>query len=139
MQTTHEQPSDATKNGGSSVFAISSAIMTVLVLVQAILAGRGWFVNHTFIDIHGGVADLVVLVAIAQAVIAFLAVRKRQASGTLLGLSLAILVLVFIQLGLGYGGRDSGTAASIHVPNGVLIFGLSVTTTVLAWSRRRLS
>jgi hypothetical protein len=109
--------------------------MTALILVQAILAGRGWFIDHDFIDIHGVVADVVVLVAIAQVAIAFLAVRRRQATRTLFGLSLAILVLVVVQLGLGHGGRDSGTAASLHVPNGVLIFGLSVATTVLAWGR----
>lgn len=137
MQMTHEQPNVTAKSGGRSALAISSAVMTVLVLIQAILAGRGWFINHTFIDIHAGVADLVVLVAIAQAVFAFRAVRRQQSGRSLLWMSLAILVLVIVQVGLGYGGKDSGTAASIHVPNGVLIFGLSVATTVLSWGRGR--
>ena len=42
-----------------------------------------------------------------------------------------LVVLVVVQIGLGYGGRDSGTAASLHVPNGVLIFGLSIVAHML--------
>lgn len=137
MQRTLDQPRMVGKSSGHSALAISSAIMTALVLVQAILAGRGWFINHDFIDIHGVVADIVVLAAIAQVVLAFLAVRRRQAGRMLFGLSLAILVLVVVQLGLGHAGRESGTAASLHIPNGVLIFGLSVATTVLTWGRGR--
>jgi hypothetical protein len=124
-------------SGGRTALAVSSAITTALVLVQAILAGRGWFIDHEFIDIHGVVANVVVLAAIAQAVIAVLARRRRQAGRTLVGLSLATLVLVVVQLGLGYAGRDSGTAAALHVPNGVLIFGLAVATTVLTGGRGR--
>ncbi len=137
MHVTLEQPRMVGKSSGRSALAISSAILTALVLVQAILAGRGWFVNHEFIDVHGVVADVVVLAAVVQAVIAFLALRRRQAGRTLFGLNLAILVLVVVQLGLGYAGRDSDTAASLHIPNGVLIFGLSVATTVLTWGRGR--
>jgi hypothetical protein len=36
------------------------------------------------------------------------------------------VLLVVAQLGLGYSGRESATAMSFHIPNGVLIFGLSV-------------
>jgi hypothetical protein len=124
-------------SSGRSALAIISAITTALILVQAVLAGRGWFIDHEFIDLHGVVGNVVVLAAIAQAVIAFLALRRRQAGRSLVGLSLAILALVVVQIGLGYAGRDSGTAASLHVPNGVLIFGLSVATTVLTWGRGR--
>ena len=137
MQGTPEQPRMAGTSGGRTALAVSSAITTALVLVQAILAGRGWFIDHEFIDIHGVVANVVVLAAIAQAVIAVLARRRRQAGRTLVGLSLATLVLVVVQLGLGYAGRDSGTAAALHVPNGVLIFGLAVATTVLTGGRGR--
>jgi hypothetical protein len=35
-------------------------------------------------------------------------------------------VLVTAQIGLGYAGRESAGAASWHVPNGVIIFGLTV-------------
>jgi hypothetical protein len=36
------------------------------------------------------------------------------------------VLLVIGQLGLGYSGRESATALSLHIPNGVLIFGLSI-------------
>jgi hypothetical protein len=35
-------------------------------------------------------------------------------------------VLVVVQIGLGYAGDDGGNAAAWHIPNGVLILGLSV-------------
>ena len=50
MQVTLDQPRMVGKSSGRSALAISSAILTALVVVQAILAGRGWFVNHDFIN-----------------------------------------------------------------------------------------
>jgi hypothetical protein len=48
----------------------------------------------------------------------------------------ALLVLVISQIGLGYSGRDSADAAAVHVPMGVLTFGLSVLIAGMAFSQR---
>ena len=37
-----------------------------------------------------------------------------------------VLILTGVQLGLGFASSDNATAASLHIPNGVLIFGLSI-------------
>jgi hypothetical protein len=39
--------------------------------------------------------------------------------------SAVLLVLTAVQLSLGFASEDSSTAASLHIPNGVLIFGLA--------------
>ncbi len=137
MSVTVDRPQITGKTTGRTALAFSSAVMTALTLVQAILAGRGWFVDYDLIDIHGVMGDVTLLAAIVQVAIAGVALRRQRATRTLFGLSLATLVLVFAQLALGYAASESGTAASLHIPNGVLIFGLSVAMTVLAWDRGR--
>ena len=47
-----------------------------------------------------------------------------------------LVVLVVAQLGLGYSGRDSAGAAALHVPNGVLIFGITTALVALSANRR---
>jgi hypothetical protein len=41
------------------------------------------------------------------------------------------------QIGLGYAGRDSGEAAALHLPNGVLIFGIGTFMISLVARARR--
>jgi hypothetical protein len=105
---------------------IIAAITPLLVLLQAFLAGRGLYIDHDYIDIHGGVANGIMLVVLAQAVLAYLAMARGYAGGWLFGICCALVVLVVAQIGLGYSGRDSADSAAIHIPNGVLILGLSV-------------
>jgi hypothetical protein len=112
-------------------------VTTLGVFVQAVLAGRGQFIDHTFIDIHGYVANAIFLLVIAQAAVALLAGVRGRFRLLLLGLNLLLLVLVFAQVGLGYAGRTSHTAASLHLPLGVLLFGLLVTAMALVSRIRR--
>lgn len=102
------------------VFKGVVALFTALVLVQAVLAGRGWFVDFSLIELHGNVGNAVFLVAVVQVALAF----GLGARGLILPLGVVILLLVIAQTGLGYAGRDSAAAAAWHIPNGVLIFGL---------------
>ena len=114
----------------------AAAVTTVLVLVQAVLAGRGWFVDVGLIEVHGWVGNATFLAVVGQVVLAC-AARNRWAAGRAeLGLSALLLVLVVAQIGLGYGGRESSAAASWHVPNGVLIFGVTAAILALALPRR---
>jgi len=106
----------------------TSLLLITAVLIQAVLAGRGWFLDGDVIKIHGYVGNATFLLAVALATLGLAATRSIRVV-----LPLALLViLTTVQIGLGYAGRDSATAAAWHVPNGVLIFGLSVLAAVSA-------
>ena len=49
-------------------------------------------------------------------------------------LTALLAVLVIVQTGLGYGGRDSADVLAIHVPVGVLTFGVASLLTAVASS-----
>ena len=115
-----------TRSGAWTALKIVAALTPLLVLTQAVLAGRGLYINHSAIDIHGMVANGIALLVVVQAVLAWLALSRGNAGRALFGVCLALVVLVFAQIGLGYSGRDGGNAAALHIPNGVLILGLSV-------------
>jgi hypothetical protein len=97
------------------------------VLIQALFAGRGLYLNHDMLEVHGQIGNLTFLAVLAQLVIVFLLGIRGPLNRPLLGSCALLAILVTIQLGLGYSGRDSGgQAAAWHVPNGVLIFGLTI-------------
>jgi hypothetical protein len=108
-----------------------------LVLVQAVLAGRGWFVDLALIEIHGWVGNATFLTAIGQAALAFAGWRRGTLGRAEVVLGGLLVALVVAQIGLGYSGRESAGAASWHVPNGVLIFGVSAASLALALAGRR--
>ncbi len=118
----------ATNESVMKQFRIASLITAVLILVQAALAGRGWFVDYDLIEVHGYVGNATFIVAIGLLGIAFNGYKRGALDRTDLIISVITLVLVVSQIGLGYGGRESTVAASLHWPNGVLI---TVLTAVL--------
>jgi predicted permease len=101
-----------------------AAILALAILVQALLAGQGWFIDPGLLRVHGWVGNATFVVAVVLTGLA-LATRRLRTSLDL-GLVVVTLVLVIAQIGLGYAGRESTGAASWHVPNGVLVFGSSV-------------
>ena len=107
----------------------------LLVFVQALLAGRGWFVDFDLIEVHGWVGNATFLVVVGQAALAFAAYGRRALGRLELGLSALLVVLVVAQIGMGYAGRESGGAAAWHVPTGVLIFGVSSALLALGLTR----
>ena len=116
----------AARPGLVQALRIIAPLLTLVVLVQAVFAGRGLFINSDNIDIHGGLGMVTALFVIVQTVLVFLAGFRGRTRAALLGHSLALLVLVMIQFVLGNSGRENGgQAAALHVPNGVLIFGLT--------------
>ena len=129
MSAIPDRPGQAVR-GAAGFDAVRSfrwvaALTALLVLVQAALAGRGLFVDFDLIEVHGWVGNATFLVAAAQVALAVAGYGRRSLSRVELGLSALLLVLVVAQLGLGYAGRESAGAASWHVPNGVLIFGVA--------------
>ena len=102
-----------------------AALTAALVLVQALLAGRGWFLDADLIEVHGYVGNAVFLAAVVQVGLAVALGAPAAVRSQLLLVAGAIALLTVAQIGLGYAGRESGQAAAWHVPNGVLIFGLT--------------
>jgi hypothetical protein len=104
-----------------TAFVAATAILALLVAVQALLAGR-WIAGLGEIATHGHVGNASFVVGIVTMVLALLArIPRRQ-----LWLSAIVLVLLFVQTGLGYVGRNSSEAVSWHVFLGVLTFSAVV-------------
>jgi hypothetical protein len=97
----------------------------LLALMQAILAGQGWFEDRDFFDVHEIMANIFFLVVVVQLVLTGMLKIRGPLSRQLLIMNGILLVLTFMQIGLGYAGRETAQAAAWHIPVGVLIFGLS--------------
>lgn len=108
----------------------------VFVLIQAILAGRGWFIDYDLIEVHGLAGNITFLLAIVLVIGAWIGRQTGVMTNTELILSGVLLILTAAQFGLGYGGRDSQTAASLHIPNGVLITGFTTALITIAFMRQ---
>jgi hypothetical protein len=118
--------SPAARQGFAQLLRYVAPLVPLCILVQAIFAGQGIFIDTDQFDIHGGLGSLTLLLALIQAVLVFFGGFRGRGAGLALGLSLALVVLIIVQLGLGYSGRDGGNAAAWHVPLGVAIFGMAV-------------
>ncbi|HVB63597.1 MAG TPA: hypothetical protein VNE17_02625 [Nitrolancea sp.] len=135
METRQQATGDLTSThpGAYRWLRITAPFVLLLVLIQAVLAGRGLSFGGDAIDIHGMVANLTGLMVLIQVVLAFAAGIRGRFRSLLLGTNVLLLILVIAQFGLGYGGRDNRTAAALHVPNGVLIFGVATVVACLVW------
>lgn len=112
-----------------------STATAVLILLQAIMAGQFLFRASKFPHLrqdHGMLGNLIFLVVIAQLVLAFAGMRRQLWGTNIVVINVVILLLIFVQIGLGYGGRTNLFSASLHVPNGVLLFGIAVLNAVIA-------
>lgn len=111
------------------VARVLAAVVPAGILVQAVLAGQGWFVDQGLMVLHGGVGHGVLTLAILVAVWAW----WRRPSWPVVALAtLGVLGLV-AQTGLGYTGRRGGVAlaSSLHVPLGTLLLATSLVLAVL--------
>lgn len=126
--------SDGSLRAAYRALAILAAL---LVLVQAVLVGQGLYGGDLgLIGVHGWVGNAGFLVVIGLLVVAFIGrLRGGFGTGDVL-LSGVLLLLMVAQLGLGYSGRRSTFAASWHIPNGVLIFGVLAAILALAFVPR---
>lgn len=101
---------------------IVAACIAASVLLLAVLAGRYLSLGDRVIELHGWIGNGVFVLALANLA---LALATRPDDGPALAVAGLIALLTFTQVGLGYVGRDTADAAAIHVPNGVLLMGLS--------------
>jgi hypothetical protein len=104
-----------------SWFRIVSVITALVILIQVVLAGRGFFIDFDLIETHGVIGNLTLIGGIALAALGVIGYRRHELDQIDLVISVLLPILIVAQLGLGYSGRDSETAASLHWPNGVLI------------------
>ena len=124
-------------HGLISAFKGVSHLVTLLVLVQAALAGM--FISGEeldALDVHEMVGNLLLMVVVAQLILGFL-VRDWSRFGLWIWV-LLLLVLVITQTGLGYLGRDETLGTVVHVPLGVFIFGFAMLISVMASIEDRL-
>lgn len=119
--TTTSAVTSPTRPGLVRAYVIATAILTLLVLVQAVLAGRGIAGLSDFLT-HGYVGNASFVVGFAAALLAVVA-KMPQRQVILAGI---VLLMLFTQTGLGYVARDSAEAASWHVPLGIVTFSLVV-------------
>ncbi len=112
-------PSSSVRPGAVRLFVPLTAVLVLLVLAQAVLAGR-YTAGLGQINVHGYIGNASFVVGFIIAVVALIArVPKRE-----LIVSGIVLLLLFVLTGLGYAGRNSAESASIHLPLGVLTFAL---------------
>jgi hypothetical protein len=112
-----------------------ATLFAVFVIIQAFLGMRGYFADPDMTTIHEMLANLMFLMAIGMAVLAYLLSRRGTATMRDVGLNGVLVLLTVAQIGLGYSTRGDSftTTVSLHVPNGVLIMGVSTAIAVLAW------
>lgn len=116
-------------------------IVTVVVLAQAVIAGRS---NRLFgswdIGLHGVLGNIAFAASAALLAVASVAAFRDGADPRPdrrpFFAALALVLVLSAQLGLGYAGRESLDAAAWHIPIGVLAFGLAVWNLTLATDRR---
>lgn len=113
-------------------YRVVAGLTTGMILLQAVFAGRFLFVDPDTVDVHEVVANILSGVVLAQLGIALLAPFTNRVSIRVWTLCLTVLIIA--QTGLGYAGRDNSDLASLHVPLGVLLFGISVLVLTLSLS-----
>lgn len=113
-------------------YAPLAIVVAVLVLVQAVLAGRVLFGSWS-ITVHGVVGNATFALAAVLTGVTVVARAGRHA----VAVAVTLVIVLTAQIGLGYAGRVSVEAAAWHIPNGVLAFGLAAHQLTLAWPTRR--
>lgn len=121
---------------GSWLLILGGA-MVLGVLVQGFLGSQGFFnANTSMINAHEMLANVLFLIGLVQLILAVLAFRAGTVDPVGLALHVILLVLLVVQIALGYGTRDSADATAWHIPNGVLLMGISTAIAVMNWKRR---
>lgn len=98
-----------------------AGVIAVIVVALAFLAGRFLFLGDLVIELHGYIGNTVFLLALISLGLGLV----DKADGGQLAVAGLIALLTFSQIGLGYVGRETADAAAFHIPNGVLLMGLS--------------
>lgn len=112
---------DAPQSTWRGAYRGTAALLALLVLVQAIIAGQATF-GQWDIEVHGWLGNASFAVGLVLLGLTTAAKPDR----TTVVVAVALVVAMFAQVGLGYAGRTAAAAAAWHVPLGVTIFGLAI-------------
>ena len=127
-------------NGTSGIgtwFRIASIATAISILVLVIFVAGGIYIegnrglnegDPNLIEVHGILANLTLLGGIVLTVLGIIGYRRRVLDRIDLAVGILFLILTVVQISLGYEIEGSGTAGSLHWPNGVL---LTILTTML--------
>lgn len=121
----------AVRPGFITAFKFVSHAVTLLVILQAVLAGM--FISGEQVDAkdqHEVMADVIIVAVAIQLLLAFL-VRGWSQFRLLYWVGL-LLVLSVAQIVLGYASEDHSFPEAVHIPLGVFLFGLALVISALA-------
>jgi uncharacterized membrane protein len=109
----------------------------LFIVVQGWLGSNGAFNgNQWMVTGHGHLANAMFLMIIVQTVLSWLLYGKLLITMREVALNAVLVTLTISQIGLGYSTRNGeiwGTMVSLHIPNGLLLMGLSTAVALLAW------
>ena len=108
-----------------------TTLVTALILVQPVLAGLFVTGDVGMLEMHSMTASILVAVIFLQLVAAILVWRPGRGPAWPAGACAALFVTAELQSGMGYA-----RLVAVHIPLGVLLFGLSVALLVAVWSPR---
>jgi len=110
-----------TKTNLVVAYKVATHLLLLLILVQAVMAGQIVYENELE-TAHGILGNFSFLLGVASLVLAIVC----RAPKTAIGVAGVVVLLLVVQIALGYSAEDSASAGAWHIPNGVLLFGLSL-------------
>lgn len=116
-----------------------ASLVAVLVIIQAFLGTRGFFADPDLITMHEMMANAMFLLVVIQTAFAWMLYTKNVIGMIEVGANALVVLLTVAQIGLGYSTRNAenfATTVSLHIPNGVLLMGVSTLVVTLAWRIR---
>lgn len=143
MQQSAEIRSQGTPASLNAAYRWLAATFALLVVIQAFLGTRGFFDGQAgFISTHEVLANTMFLLVIGQTVLVWILYTRRSASTLEIGMNVLLVILTIAQIGLGYSTRNGEnfvTTVSLHIPNGVLMMGVSSAVLALAWRTQKVA
>jgi hypothetical protein len=112
----------------NTIHRVGAVSLVAIVGTQAVIAGQHIF-GDWGIGLHAALGNAAFTVAVLMTVVSW----WKLDSGSLRIVGVTITVLVSAQIGLGYSSRDSESAAALHIPLGVAVFGAVVYQLLAAW------
>ncbi|MDQ3542231.1 MAG: hypothetical protein M3440_16250 [Chloroflexota bacterium] len=137
----HDLPAASTSTTTSTESGLLTGLrwmataIAIGILIQAVLASQGFYESKPgLITGHGHLGNTLFLLAVIQTGLAVAAASKTLVERRLAVMAALVTFLIVTQIGLGYTGRSEATAMAWHLPNGVLLMGLSTVLAVTLWN-----
>jgi hypothetical protein len=131
-----ETPRTADPGGIRTGYRWVATVFAALIILQAYLGTSGFFTDPDLVTAHEMIANAMFLLVIVQTVLAWLLYTRNWLSMNVLVMNAVLVLLTIGQIGLGYAatnGDNFGDLISLHIPNGVLLMGVSTVVAVMAW------